>query len=67
MMDEDASAMIIQMSYNVVEGENEVLGNVRVTNFTFTFIATVAQACCNCRYESQVHETPALLNNKMTA
>ena len=67
MMDEDANAMVIQMSYNFVEGENEVLVNVRVTNFTFTFIATVAQTCCDCRYESQVHETPTLLINKMTA
>ena len=52
MMDEDANAMIVQMSYNVVEGENEVLVNVRETIFTLTFITTVVQTCCKCRSEA---------------
>ena len=51
-MDEDANAMIVQMSYNVVEGENEVLINVRETIFTLTFITTVGQTCSKCRSEA---------------
>ena len=37
MVDDDTNAMIIQMSYNVVEGENEVLTNVCKTEGLFPF------------------------------